>query len=341
MKKFKALKIVAIVLAFIIVFFAVVNIIPPKQNVAQNPFVMLEGELPLVAAHRGGGLNYPENTLLAFRKAVEEAKVDIIESDLHLTKDGYLVYNHDEYIDKTCNVNGDIELEEVIKLCENRENRHYICDMTLKELQQYNFGYYFKDKNGERIYKDTVDFREQGLQIATAEMLFREFYENYPDLMFIVEIKDSDERGRKACEVFANTLEKYPEYLARTVVGTFNSEVEKELKEKYPNILRGASEASAAGFVATQLFGVNLFNNSDFACLQIPMEYDISGINLSLDSKEIIDRAHRRNIAVQYWTINNETEMRHLIELGCDAIMTDDPILLKKVLKEFIKTDIT
>ena len=57
------------------------------------------------------------------------------------------------------------------------------------------------------------------------------------------------------------------------------------------------------------------------------------GINLT--SKAIIARAHRRGMAVQYWTINDESDMRTLIELGCDAIMTDNPELLIKVLEEY------
>ncbi len=337
MKKHTFLKVLAIVLAVIIGFFAIVNIIPPKKNVENNTFVVGKGHLPLVAAHRGGGVSNPENTLLAFRKAVNEIGVDIIESDLHLTKDGYLVYNHDEYIDETCNVNGDISLEEVEKLCENEKNRHYIADMTLLELQQYNFGYYFEDKNGQRIYKDEISIEEKGLQIATAHQLFEEFYKTKPNLKFIVEIKDKGERGIKACEIFANTLQKYPTYLDKTVVGTFNIEVENELKNNYPNLLRGASEASAQSFIATQLFKLNLFDKGDFLCLQIPTAYEVSGINLALDKQHIINRAHRRNIAVQYWTINEESEMRRLIELGCDAIMTDDPVLLKSVLADYRK----
>ena len=99
-------------------------------------------------------------------------------------------------------------------------------------------------------------------------------------------------------------------------------------------MLRGAPTGTAAGFVLTQLLGVNLFNSSDFACLQIPTSYDL-GITITLDLPTIIDRAHRRNIAVQYWTINEPDEMRHLIELGCDCIMTDNPALLKQVLEEY------
>ncbi|MFA7529377.1 MAG: glycerophosphodiester phosphodiesterase family protein, partial [Bacilli bacterium] len=43
-------------------------------------------------------------------------------------------------------------------------------------------------------------------------------------------------------------------------------------------------------------------------------------------------RAHRRNIAVQYWTVNDEDTMRKLIKAGADAIMTDDPDVLCEVL---------
>ena len=334
MKKFKVLKVLGIIVAVIVVFMVVINLIPPKKNVENNPFVVGKGELPMIAAHRGGGENNPENTMLAFREAVNTIGVDILESDLYLTKDGYLVYNHDDYIDETCNVNGDISLEEVKALCEDEANRHYIADMTLAELEQYNFGYYFTDENGERIYKDVTDLEGVGIQIATVEKLFEEFYETYPELLFIVEIKNSGERGYEACKILNDTLEKYPVYKDRIVVGTFHNEIEVELKEKYPELLRGAPTGTAAKFVVTQFLGVNIFDTSDFACLQIPTSYDL-GITLNLDKKTLIKRAHRRNVAVQYWTINDEDEMRELIELGCDAIMTDNPELLKKVLEEY------
>ena len=330
----RRLKILAIVLAAIILFLAVINIIPPKKNVENNPFIVGEGNLPLIAAHRGGSINYPENTLLAFENSVKEIGIDIIESDLYLTKDGYLVYNHNAYIDETCNVNGDISLEDVKKLCEDESRRHYIEDMTLEELKQYNFGYYFENENGERIYKDVENIEEAGLQIATADMLFGLFYESHPDLKFIVEIKDGEDRGREACRILNDTLNKYPKYKNQIVIGTFNDEVETELKANYPDLLRGAPTGTAAKFILTQYLGVNIFDNGDFACLQIPLSYDL-GITIPLDKMTLVKRAHRRNIAVQYWTINDADEMRMLIEMGVDCIMTDNPKLLKDVLSEY------
>ena len=51
-------------------------------------------------AHRGFSGKYPENTMLAFKKAIE-AGADGVEFDVHLTKDGEIVIIHDERIDRT------------------------------------------------------------------------------------------------------------------------------------------------------------------------------------------------------------------------------------------------
>ena len=330
----KAVKIISFTLLIFALFITVINLVPPKINVEANPFVVGEGELPMIAAHRGGGENNPENTMLAFREAVNSYKVNIIESDLYLTKDGYLVYNHDEYIDRTCDVNGDISYEEMMKLIKDESNRHYIEDMTLAELREYNFGYYFTNEDGERIYKNEGDIKAKGLEIATVEMLFAEFYESNPDLLFIVEIKNGGDRGYEACKKLTEVLEYYPDYKDNIVIGSFHSEIEEHLAESYPTLMRGASVKGAATFILTHFAGVNLFDTSDFACLQIPLSYDL-GIKVRLESRSIVRRAHERNIAVQYWTINDEGEMRQLIELGCDCIMTDNPALLRRVLSEY------
>ena len=51
----KKLKRLAGFLAFLFVFLLVINIIPPKENVKENPFLVEKGALPMIAAHRGGG----------------------------------------------------------------------------------------------------------------------------------------------------------------------------------------------------------------------------------------------------------------------------------------------
>lgn len=317
-------------------FFVIVNNLVPAPSVEENNFIVGKGELPMIAAHRGGADNFPENTMLAYLSAVGEIGVEMLESDVHLTKDGYLVYNHDDYIDETCNVNGDISFDEVRELCRDKSKRHYIRDMTLAELESYNFGYYFEDENGERPFKDVADIAGAGLQIATVERLFESFYIDYPELLFSVEIKDSGERGHEAADILVDTIERYPTYKNRIVIGSFHNEVENYIKENYPDMLRGASIETAAAFILTHYVGLNYFDPSDFAALQIPMCFDdVLDIEIWLDDAGIVDRAHKRNISVQYWTINDPDEMRRLIEIGCDVIMTDNPRLLREILNEY------
>lgn len=82
----------------------------------------------LLFGHRGYSDKYPENTMLAFTKAIEDG-FDGIETDVHKTKDGKLVLCHDEKIDRTSDGKG------------------YIKDKTYEELLQYDFGCKTKYKN--------------------------------------------------------------------------------------------------------------------------------------------------------------------------------------------------
>lgn len=84
-------------------------------------------------AHRGFSGKYPENTMLAFKKAVEVG-CQGIETDLHITKDGVIVICHDETIDRTTNGSG------------------FIRDYNYKELSNFDAGVKFgKEFEGEKI----------------------------------------------------------------------------------------------------------------------------------------------------------------------------------------------
>ena len=55
---------------------------------------------PIISAHRGDKANFPENTMEAFESAVNMG-VDMIETDIHLTRDNKLVLIHDHSVDRT------------------------------------------------------------------------------------------------------------------------------------------------------------------------------------------------------------------------------------------------
>ena len=319
-----------IILSSILTVFTILNVIPPKK-VENNPFIVKKGELPMLVAHRGGRFNNPENTLKAYKYAVsDKVKADVLETDLWLTKDKELILNHDSTINRTSDA----------ELVLNSKEKHYVRDFTLAELENFNFGAKFETLNKEKPYKDlvTIDqidrkevIKANDVGVTTFDNFLGTFYNSHPDLLFIVEIKNSGQEGKDACDKLVETLNKYPNYKEQIVVGTFNNEIETYLKEEYPFIMRGASVNVVIGFVVTQLLGVNLFDNSGITCLQLPTEE--YGIDLTWNT--YINRAHKRNIAVQYWTINDEEEMRYLVDKKCDAIMTDEVDLLRKVLDSY------
>ncbi|MBN1230331.1 MAG: hypothetical protein JXA19_00545 [Anaerolineales bacterium] len=87
---------------------------------------------PYVMAHRGNKDLFPENTIPAFQRAIDEG-VDIIETDLQITKDGEFVCIHDESVDRTTNGSG------------------LVSDFTLDELKDLDASYNFPDHKGVKI----------------------------------------------------------------------------------------------------------------------------------------------------------------------------------------------
>ena len=64
------------IVAALLLFFAVISGIPPKPVMDRNPFIKAEGALPMIAAHRGGGVSNPENTLMAFRPENPQRRIN-------------------------------------------------------------------------------------------------------------------------------------------------------------------------------------------------------------------------------------------------------------------------
>ena len=104
-KGLKTLIIIGSIICVIIIFLGVINAIPPKKVLSDNVFIKnKESNRPMLAAHRGGSLNNPENTLMAYKAAVKEYNIDIVESDIWLTKDGKIVFSHDGTIDRMSDI---------------------------------------------------------------------------------------------------------------------------------------------------------------------------------------------------------------------------------------------
>src|SRR5699024_3639300 len=177
-KKRRGKKILSFFLALIIVWMAI-YLLPPFTKL-ETPFDELDR--PLVIAHQGGEHLAPSNTLASFKNGYELG-ADVLQFDIHMTKDGHLVAIHDDTVDRTTDGSGRVN------------------DMTLEEIKELDAGHYFEDLDGK------YSFRGKGLEIPTIEEIFKEI----PGMKWNIEIKDSNDPDlyKKIVEKYWKTLTDY------------------------------------------------------------------------------------------------------------------------------------
>lgn len=147
--------------------------------------------------------------------------------------------------------------------------------------------------------------------------------EDFPTLSYNVDIKEP-------CTL-AGTLQIVNDADAwqRVVFSSFSSRTLLDVRKRYPQAQTCLSPHEVLqALIAARSAGKRRFHSSA-AFAQVPLKW--AGIG-------IVDRAfvawcHRQGIRVEPWTINDEVEMRQLVSLGVDAIMTDYPKRLKEVFR--------
>ena len=273
----------------------------------------------LVSAHRSGAGIFPENTMMAFEGCInsDTFKTDIFEFDLHITGDNELIILHDSTLDRTTDA-----VEYFGQ--ENIRPENY----TYEELRGLNLGENFKTDDGEKPYAGLRgDDVPDSLRVAKLSDVL-DYLQSNGNFGYIIEIKNGGELGEKAADILYNTL-KEKGLLDQTVVGTFNQNVTTYLDEKYPDMPRSASIIEVVKVYFNSLLGLDKKEGVyKFSALQIPAGLSI----LDLATARLVNYAHRHNIAVQYWTINDTDTMSLLKEIGADCIMSDIPDVAYDVL---------
>ena len=252
---------------------------------------------PLVIAHRGGAGLWPENTLHAFERAAALG-VDVIETDVRLTKDGALVLVHDETVGRTTDGAG------------------RVSDLTLAELKRLDAGHRFTPDGGQ-----TFPHRGRGMRIPTLEEAFA-----LPGLpRFNVEPKDD---SAALVSALCRALRGHA-MAERVVVASFRQGTLEQFRRECPEVATSASASEASGFLARYKAGLADSYSPPMQALQVP-EY--AGA-MQVLTREFVAAAHARNLHVHAWTVNSPEDMRRLLDLGVDGIMTDYPDRLIEVLK--------
>ncbi len=251
--------------------------------------------------HRGFAGQYPEHTLLSYREAIA-AGADVLELDVRLTNDNRLVLMHDATLDRTTNGKGKVK------------------EKSSDEIKKLNVGCKFSlQENGNTCFP----FKDAGLKIPSLAEVFDEFKQ----YRFNIDIKQHE---KKICESLFQLIKEF-KMTEQVLVASDDYET-----ISYFRTLSNGEIATAASFreVGNFMLFKSINNLKRFHleadALQIPEKY--FGVRILTES--LIQEAHKKNIAVHPWTINEKADMKRLLCWGVDGIITDFPDVLSGVINE-------
>lgn len=262
------------------------------KPVPDHPF--FENKETIVLAHRGGRGLWPESTLYAFEQAAK-MNVDVLEMDIHSTADGVLVISHDEIIDHITNGSGPIQ------------------SFTLAELKKFDAGYNWTNDEGR-----TYPFRGRGITIPTLEEVFT----TLPHIRVAIDIKQQEP---PIAVPFCKMIREFG-MTRKVLVSSFHAAVLREFRKECPDVATTSTKPEATLFYGlNKVFLGNLYQ-APFEAMAVSeyAEVPILG-ELHVVTPDFIATAHKLNIKIQVWTVNEPEDMQRLLNIGVDGIFTDYP----------------
>jgi glycerophosphoryl diester phosphodiesterase len=256
---------------------------------------------PIVIGHRGCAGEVPENTLASFERALADGAA-ILESDVHLTRDGVPVLIHDAEVDRVSDGAG------------------RVADHTLESLRRLDAGHRFSLDGGR-----SHPFRGRGLRIPTLE----EALARFPGARFNLELKavDAPEVVERSVEQIAHAG-RAPLTLLTAGDDGLMARLRAHLARSRVPVAQGACTADVLDFVRTAQTGSAPAAGP--MALQIPAEF----AGRPLVTPALVAHAHAHGVQVHVWTINEPDEMARLLGIGVDGIVTDHPARLAALLRE-------
>ena len=250
-----------------------------------------------IIAHRGGKGLGPENTLAVFKRSLA-AGADVIEMDLRMTRDGQLVVLHDSSVNRTTDGNG------------------MVREMTLAQIKRLDAGFRWTTDDGQ-----TFPFRDQGITVP--ELI--EVFEAFPRIPMVIEIK---EKRPGICEPLCRMIKEY-QRTTSTLIASTRMDVLDTFRSICPRVPTSAGSSEALTFYVLSKVGLTSVFTPAMQALQVPKAFK----GRKVATRQFVSAAHRRNLKVEVWTVNDVEAMQQLIDAGVDGIMTDYPDRLFKLFK--------
>lgn len=250
-----------------------------------------DGYKPMVIAHQGGSKLAPENTLSAFQNALKLG-VDMVDIDVHLSKDGELIVMHDFSIEKTTNGTGEIKY------------------LTLEELKKVDAGSWFDS----RFTNERIPTLEETLALINSEKIL------------FIEVKGGNSVYPGIEQKVVDEIKKY-NALKWVIVKSFDLNSILRIKKLYPELstfyLSGKTfEKDYISIKKNLTEGKNIQRN-----------FDGIAIHFSKLDAEKVETIKKYGLKVFTYTVNEKSDLRKVIAMKVDGIVTDAPDIMIELLQ--------
>jgi glycerophosphoryl diester phosphodiesterase len=245
---------------------------------------------PLIIAHRGTSADAPENTMIAFRRAIE-AGAHGIEFDVRLSADGVPMVIHDKSLKRVAGIERNVN------------------DLTAAELGRTDVGSWFN-----RRYPDKAEAAFANETVPKLDGLF-ELMAPTGMLMYL-ELKCGKGSYQELASAAADSIRRSG-LMDRIVVLSFHHEALTEIKSVLPGVRTGALfEPKALSIIRVR---------RKFIKKAIAHDADEIAPHFSLVTKKTVKKANEHSMPTIVWTANNPKFLKKALKMGLHAVMTNHP----------------
>ena len=272
---------------------------------------------PDVHGHRGCRGLLPENTIRAFREAVELG-CDFVEMDVVISKDGQVIVSHEPWMDHTICMDPDGS-----RIPEAEERGHNIYHMTVMEIQQYDCGSLehprFPEQDQRKSVKPTLrevveDVDEHALMSSVGAPSYN------------IEIKSDP--------ALYGTFQPGPEEFAHAVIETVDSLgiSERCIIQSFDPAILEAVHAERDDLLVALLVENDLGVAENLA--RLSFKPNIYSPQFSMANEAMLKNLRERDIELVVWTVNEVPDIMRMLDLGVDAIISDYPDRVIKLVED-------
>jgi glycerophosphoryl diester phosphodiesterase len=262
-------------------------------------------------AHQGGSFEGPSSTLFAIEHALAVGAT-AIELDVHATSDRRVVVCHDHTVDRTTNHHGEI------------------AQFTLAELSEMDNAYWWIDGDVATPGREESEYLTRGramndrrFGVATLEEVATAF----PGVLLNLDIKRSSPDVEPYEQLLYDELRRL-ELTDSVIVASFHDEAIQRFRALAPGVATSAATAETAAFYFSHLEDHPVV--PPVCAFQVPAYFG----DVDVVTEDFVEAAHRCDVAVHVWTINDVDEMTRLLDLGVDGLVSDRPTPLATLLAE-------